>query len=164
MLIVVRLLFIVLTPLVFLAASVLWPQMIEKEALRWWAGVFGLAWIGVTWVLNKLVDVGKIEGLAARERERLKDATAQIRQRLWWITAVCVIGGVGMFVISLATSTLSSASVAVAAGAFVGIGLSYLVLVPFWYEELQRFIDSVREREERRKELERALRDLPGSA
>jgi len=164
MLVVARLFLIFLTPLVFLATSELLPLIVEKEALRWWAGVFGLAWIGVTWVLNKLADLAKIEGLAARERERLQDATAQIRRRLWWITAVCVIGGVGMFVLSVASSALGIASVALAAGAFVGIGLSYLVLVPFWYEELQRFIDSVRDREERRKELERALKDLPGSA
>ena len=151
---------IFITPLLFLGAFNLWPDVIDKEGIRYLATLFSIVWGGVLWIFAKLKDVATIEGLTARERERLQDAANTVRRRLWWMSGVCFGCAIFIFFLSAASSTMDPQLVALAAGLLTGVALSYLVLVPSWHEELQRFIDQVREREEQRKQLERALKDL----
>lgn len=160
MFLLIRITILVLVPLLFYCAAQTWSPLVEKESLRYLAVVFSVVWGGVLWIFNKLNDVAKVDGLVARERERLRDATQGIRHRLWWISGVCLGSAGSFFLLSAATETDRNV-VAIASGALIGIALSYLVVVPRWHEELQSFIEKVRDREEQRKELERAMKDMP---
>lgn len=142
----------------------LWPQLASKETVWSVAGIFAVIWGGVLWIFSKLADVSRVEGLAGRERERLDEATGQVSWRLWWIAFVVALASGVLTFLAVLHAAVSPVTLVVGTGILCGVGASYLVLVPFWYRELDRFIARVRAREERRKVLERAMHDLPDSA
>ena len=162
-LVLIRLFILVASPLLFYAAYELWPQLASKEVVWSIAGVFAVIWAGVLWIFSKLGEVSKVEGLAGRERERLDEATGQVSRRLWWIAVMVALAAAVLTFLAALHTAVSPVTLVIGAGILCGIGASYLFLVPFWYGELDRFISRVRAREERRKVLERAMKDLPGS-
>lgn len=139
-----RLLTLFVTPLLFWGAYYVVPNLLDREGIKWLAGIVTILWGLEFYLFQRLTVVSAVDGLSSREHERLVHRLASIRRRIWWI------GGVGLFCSLLiwvfAYMQLPAASPVYAAmvGVLFGISLSYLILIPGWVNESQHFIDEVK--------------------
>jgi len=157
-----RLATLFVVPLAIVVAALAWPKLLDQENLRILAGAIVAIGGLFAWLFKQLMDATRIEGLVARERERLREAALRIRVRMWRIAAVCGVAAILLFVVAAARDSFTDLQLAYIVGVLMGIACSYVALVPFWFEELNSFVEEVRERAERRKDLDRAVKDLSG--
>ncbi len=74
---------------------------------------------------------------------RLLDKLENLRQRVWWTGIVSIFCGAIIWILVSTELASQSSFNAAAVGFFVGVSASYLLLIPFWFNEVQRFIERV---------------------
>jgi hypothetical protein len=140
-----RLVILVLSPLAFGAAWYLLPELLEPSALKWLSGIFAFAWTVELLVLRMVDGLSTSVGsLTSREQERLVYRLGAIRKRVLWMGAVSICCTVLGWVLATLGLPAASSLYAAAFGFLVGVSLSYLVLMPFWYSEAQGFLEKIR--------------------
>lgn len=142
-----RLIVLIATPIFFWGAWYYAPSLLEADGLRWLSGVVTILWALEFYFFRKLGDVSAVQGISTREHERLVLRLASIRKRVWWIGGIGLICALTMWVMSALKLPLSSPIYAGLVGVLFGISLSYLILIPGWFNESQEFIDEARRRD-----------------
>jgi len=149
----IRLLVLVITPLVFCAAWYLAPTLLSADALRWLSGLVTLLWAMEFYFFRKLGEVSAVQGITSKEHERLIIKLSMLRKRIWWIGGIGLICSIIIWVLATLSLPATSPIYASMVGILVGISLSYLILLPGWFNESQEFIDEVRRQEALKKKL-----------
>lgn len=157
-----RLGILLLCPLLFGAAWYLLPALLASEAVRWLSAVFTAVWGLELLFFRRLSEVSAVSGLSTREHERLAMRLAAIRKRVWWIGAIGLACSALNWLLAMLELPASSPLYAAAVGMLFGISVSYLVLVPAWFNESQAFIDKVRLQAETEKRRQEVLKGLKG--
>lgn len=160
MLVFIRLLIIALTPALLWLGWAMSPELISASNMRYLGGVFVAVWGMAFHFLRKIADLSALPGLSGREQERLVWLLADIRRRIWWIAGVGLIAGGLVWFVSSVPDYSRTAMAPLSIGLLVGIGLSYLIILPGWFNELHAFTDSVRLREDKKKRAEAALKQI----
>lgn len=160
MLVFIRLLIIVTTPALLWLGWTMSPEIISASNMRYLGGVFLAVW-GMTFhFFRKCADLSALPGLSGREQERLVWRLADIRKRIWWIGGIGLIVGCLVWFVGSVPDYSRTAMAPLSIGLLVGIGLSYLVILPGWFNELHAFTDSVRLREDKKKRAEATLKQI----
>lgn len=156
----VRLLIIVFCPALLWLGWVASPELISPANMRYLAGVFVAVW-GLTFhFFRKSAELSGLQGLNGREQERVVWLLADIRKRIWWMGGIGLIAGCLVWLIGSSPAITSSPVAPIAIGLLVGIGLSYLAILPGWFNELYAFMDQVKLREDRKRRTESALKQI----
>ena len=148
-----RILVLVVTPLIFCAAWYLAPTLLSAEALRWLSGLVAVLWALEFYFFRKLGDVSAVQGITSKEHERLVIKLSLLRKRIWWVGGIGLICSVIIWVLATLSLPATSPIYASMVGVLVGISLSYLILLPGWFNESQEFIDEARRQEASKKKL-----------
>ena len=160
MLVFIRLLIIGVMPALLWLGWSMSPELISASNMRYLGGVFVVVWGMAFYFLRKIADLSGLTGLSGREQERLVWLLADIRRRIWWIGSIGLIAGCLVWFVGSVPDYSRTAMAPVSIGLLVGIGLSYLVILPGWFNELHAFTDSVRLREDKKRRAEAALKQI----
>lgn len=160
MLIFLRLLALLGTPLLFGAVWFAMPEVLAPDTLKWLMGIIVVLWALEFYFFQKLGDVSEVTGLSMRERERLNDRLSFVRGRVWWIGVIEIVCALLIWLMVAMGLPISSPWYAAAAGLLFGVSLSYLALIPGWLNETHRFIDAARAKEQERLLREQSLKAL----
>lgn len=153
----VRLLIIIFCTALLWMGWVALPELISLANMRYLAGVFVAVW-GLTFhFFRKSAELSSLQGLDGREQERVVWLLAHIRKRIWWMGGVGLFAGCLVWLIGSSPAISTSPIAPIAIGLLVGIGLSYLAILPGWFNELYAFMDQVKLREDRKRRTETAL-------
>lgn len=139
----IRLLVLLASTLAFWGAWYVFPKIFESVRLSSLVAVGVAVWTADLFFLRKLGELSSLSGLSNGERDRLLAKLDNLRMRVWWT------GFIGLFCTALIWIFVSTGLAAespfnaAALGFFVGVPLSFLVLIPFWFNEVQRFIERV---------------------
>ena len=140
------------------------PDILSSSNLRFLASIFAIVWVLDFHFVQKSSDLMNLPGLTSRELERLRDRLSTIRKRVVWVGVVAFICAVLVWFVGTVPHAKWPWFAPVAIGLLIGVGLSYLVVVPGWITEIHAFSDRVREREGRKKRTDDAiarLKDVP---
>ena len=155
-----RVAIILTTPALFWLGWSIAPELIGAANMRTLGalsvGVWGLAFH----FLRKSADLSSLPGLSGREQERVVWKLAEMRRRVWWIGGISIISGFLIWLIGSAPGLSESAAAPLSIGLLVGVGLSYLVVLPGWFNELLAFADTIRLREDKKRRTETALKQI----
>lgn len=134
------------------------PELLDSTAIRYLTGIVAILWSLELYFYRQLGELTKQEGLNARQRERLLLRTSEIRRRVYWIG--CIGLATSILLWTLASFSLPSSSPLYAAltGVLVGISISYIVLLPSWFEEISDFVDRIRHSEQTSKQRDAAVK------
>ncbi|OIQ84246.1 hypothetical protein GALL_339370 [mine drainage metagenome] len=149
----IRLIVLVITPLIFCAAWYIAPSLLGAEALRFLSGLVVILWGLEFYFFRKLGEVSAVQGITSREHERLVIKLSLLRKRIWWVGGIGLICSVIIWMLATLGLPATSPIYASMVGVLVGISLSYLILLPGWFNESQEFIDEVRRLEASKKKL-----------
>ncbi len=160
MLVLLRLLIIVVTPVLVWLGWTMSPDIISASNMRYLGGVFLVVWGLAFNFFRKCSDLSALPGLNGHEQERLVWKLADIRKRIWWIGAIGLIAGCLVWFFGSVPQHSRPELAPLSIGLLVGIGLSYLVILPGWFNELHAFTDAVRLREDKKRRTEQALKQI----
>lgn len=149
----IRLVVLVVTPLIFCAAWYLAPSLLSADALRWLSSLVAVLWALEFYFFRKLGEVSAVQGITSKEHERLVIKLSLLRKRIWWVGGIGLICSVIIWVLAALSLPATSPIYASMVGVLVGISLSYLILLPGWFNESQEFIDEARRQEASKKKL-----------
>ena len=135
------------------------PGLLDPEGVRWMSGLFVILWALELVFFNKITAL-QIDGLSSKEHERLVLRMAAIRRRVWWIGGIALTCAILLWVMSSIHLPQSSPFYAAMVGVLFGICLSYLLLIPFWMNESQSFIDTVKKNDSIAKKRAEAAKNL----
>ena len=152
-----RILLIFLAPLLLTGASVVFPPLLSSESLRWMSGIVSVLWALEMYFLRHLESVSGVDGLTAKERERLTLRLESVRRRIWSVGIMCLFCSVVLLVISSSGWSPQPMWAVLCVGCLVGVCVYYLSVIPVWYAEAQSFIDKARARVSQNKERERLI-------
>lgn len=156
----IRLLIIAVCPAILWIGWMASPELISPGNMRYLAGVFVAVW-GLTFhFFRKSAELSSLQGLSGREQERVVWLLADIRRRIWWMGGIGLIAGCLVWLIGSSSSVSSSPVAPIAIGLLVGIGLSYLAILPGWFNELYAFMDQIKLREDRKRRTEATLKQI----
>lgn len=148
-----RLFVLIITPLIFCAAWYLAPTILKAEALRFLSGLVAILWALEFYFFRKLGEVSSVQGITSKEHELLVIRLALLRRRIWWIGGIGLVCSVIIWILATLGLPATSPIYASMVGVLVGISLSYLILLPGWFNESQAFIDEARRQEALKKKL-----------
>lgn len=160
MLQVLRLTVILTMPVVLWAGWRVAPDLISIANMRYLGAVFTLVWAIALLFLTKTADLSGLSGLSGHEHEKLMLRLAHIRRRVWWIGGIALTCAVLVWFVGSFPEAEASPLAPLSVGFLVGVGLSYLLVLPGWFNELYAFMDTIRLRNERNKRTESALKQI----
>lgn len=144
----------------FWGAWYLFPALFHTSQLSYLGGISAVVWGMDLLFLRKLAEVSALAGLTNRERERLIEKLKNIRHRIWWIGGVCLLAALVIWMLVATELVGTSAVYAAFLGFLVGVVLSFLILIPSWFDELQGFIDRVNQERALKASQETELQEL----
>lgn len=162
MLIAIRIGILVVCPVIFYAAVLAFPSLAEAESLKILAPLGGVVWALNLYFLRKLGDLATLEGLTNRERERLVLKLSEIRRRGWKASIAAFFCAITIWWIVASGMVKEAQWYLGAIGFLVGVILSFVVIFPFWLDEIQSFIDRVNLEKARRASEEAEIQRLSG--
>jgi len=127
----------------FWGAWYLFPKVLESARLASLVAVGAMVWTADLFFLRKLGELSSLDGLGNSERDRLLTKLDDLRMRVWWTGVVGLLCTAVIWVLVNTGLAAVSPLYAAALGFVVGVALSFLVLIPFWFNEVQRFIERV---------------------
>ncbi len=136
-----RLGIIISCALIFWAAWYIAPGLLSPRALYYFLSIWVPTWGLALYFYRKLSDLSTLKELKARPNHRLNLVLPELRGRVWWLAGVGVISNLLLWVIASTNLAQHSAIYGLSAGLLVGIELSYLVLLPFWLNEIHQFVE-----------------------
>jgi len=140
----------------FWAAWYSFPDVLEPDSITWMAGVGTCLWGLEFYFYQRLSQVSPDMTFTSEQNARLCLRLASIRNRVWWTGAIVLVCSFLIWLLARTNLPISAPIYAALLGFLLGINLSYLVLIPFWFSELLRFSDERRRRtilREKRKNL-----------
>lgn len=148
-----RILALLGTPLVFWGAWYVMPGVLGSSGLRWMAGIVTVLWGFEFYFFQRLSVISSVDGLTSKEHEKLVLRLASLRKRVWWIGGIGMISSVLIWIMAAQELPTTSPIYAALVGFLFGISLSYMILIPGWFNESQHFIDEVRRRDSLAKKI-----------
>lgn len=158
-----RLVILTMSPILFGLAWYVLPELLEPGALKWLSGIFAFAWT-IEFVVLRMVDGlhTSVSSLSSREHERLGYRLVVIRGRIFWMAGIGLACTIVAWLLAVLNLPATSVLYAAAFGFLLGVCLSYLVLMPYWYKEVQHFLESIRLQADIETRRKAALKDLRG--
>lgn len=132
------------------SASLFWgawyvaPVLLSTTALYFFLGIWVPTWGLALLFYKKLSELSTLKELKARPNHRLNLVLPEIRGRVWWLAGVGSISSLVLWILASTGMAIQSPLYALAAGLLVGVELSYLVLLPFWFNEVHNFVERVK--------------------
>lgn len=136
------------------------PDFVSPGNMRYLAGLFIGVWGFAFQLMRKSADLITLPGLTGREQERLVLRLAAIRSRVWWIGGVAVVSGFLVWLIGSMPTLAESPIAPISIGLLIGIGVSYAVVIPRWFNEIYSFTEVLRLREDKKRRTEAALKQI----
>ncbi len=159
-------LFLLRLSIILTAPFLLWlgwstsPDLISSGNMRYLGGIFIGVWGFAFHFLRKSAELSGLPGLSGREQERLIWQLAEIRRRVWWIGGIAIVSGFLVWLIG-SMPTLAELPIApLSIGLLVGIGVSYVIVIPRWFNEIYAFADVIRLREDKKRRTESAIKQI----
>lgn len=127
----------------FWGAWYLFPKVLESVRLSSLVAVGAMVWGADLLFIRKLGELSSLDGLTNGERSRLVVKLGNLRMRVWWTGGVGLLCTVVIWLLVTTGLAAESSFYAGALGFVFGVAASFLVLVPFWFNETQGFIDRI---------------------
>ena len=119
-------------------------------------GIWGFAFH----LMRKSADLINLPGLNSREQERLVWLLAEIRRRVWWVGGVAAASVFAVWLVGTVQTHVNSPLAPLSIGLLIGVGISYAIVIPGWFNEIYSFTEAVRLREDRKRRTEVALKQI----
>ena len=155
-----RLAVLLLVPILFWGASYVAPNLVHADNLRLLATVVTVPWVLDFVFFQRLGSLTNLNALDSRNLERLNDRLAHIRKRVWWMAGICMVCSGLIWFLAAGQMLADPHHLALAIGFCVGICAQYLVVFPFWFNELQAFQDRLRTRDAKNAKKETVLKQM----
>ncbi len=136
------------------------PDFVSPGNMRYVAGLLIGVWGFAFHLMRKSADLISLPGLTGREQERLVLRLAAIRNRVWWIGGVAVVSACLLWLIGSMPMLAESPIAPISIGLLIGIGVSYAVVIPRWFNEIYSFTEVLRLREDKKRRAESALKQI----
>lgn len=120
------------------------PGMLSPTALYYFLGIWVPTWGLALLFYRKLSELSTLKELKSRPNHRLNLVLPEIRGRVWWLASVGSLSSLVLWILASTDIAKQSAIYGLAAGLLVGIELSYLILLPFWFNEVHRFVERIK--------------------
>jgi hypothetical protein len=150
-------LFLLRLAIILTAPALLWvgwsasPDLISSGNMRYLGGIFLGVWGFAFHFLRKSAELLSVPGLSGREQERLVSRLSEIRARVWWIGGVAIVSGFLVWLVGSMPSFAESPVAPLSIGLLIGIGASYIVVIPRWFNEIYAFAEVIRLREDKKR-------------
>lgn len=158
-----RVAIILTTPALFWLGWSIAPELISAGNMRYLGALFIGVWGLAFHFLRKSADLSSLPGLSGREQQRIVWKLAEMRRRVWWIGGISIVLGFLIWLVGAISDLSGSAGAPLSIGLLVGVGISYLVVLPGWFNELLAFADTLRLREDKKRRTETALKQIGDS-
>jgi len=161
--------FLIRLSIILAAPFLLWlgwtssPEMVSAASMRYLGGIFIGVWGIAFHFLRKSAELSSLPGLSGHEQERVVWKLADIRRRVWWIGGIAIVAGFLVWLIGSMPSLAESFIAPLSIGLLVGIGVSYIVVIPGWFNEIYAFADKIRLREDKKRRTETAIKEIGDS-
>ncbi|MCP3720541.1 MULTISPECIES: hypothetical protein [unclassified Paraburkholderia] len=159
-----RPLLLVLGAAAFAALAPFFPSLISGTVVKYMAGVFVLVGTMLSVFFAQLGNTTGVGVLSSREMERYTAKRIEIRGRFWLVIGLCLACSVVMWLLSEKHVSRIAAVNGAVVGFFVFVGVTYLLVVARWINDLSAFADRMRLIEQQRKEHEALLKRLADAA
>lgn len=140
------------------------PGLLSPQALYYFLGIWVPTWGLALHFYRKLSELSNLKELKARPNHRLNLVLPEIRGRVWWLASIGALSSLALWLLASADMTRESSGFALAAGLLVGFELSYLVILPFWFNEIHSFIEKVKLDDNMNQRRDGVLKDLGAPA
>jgi len=120
------------------------PSLLTPKALYSFLGIWVPTWGFAMFFLRKLSELSTLKELKVRPNYRLNLVLPEIRGRVWWLGFVGFLSSLALWFLASTNVISQSPMYGLAAGFLVGIELSYLIILPFWFGEVHRFIERIK--------------------
>ena len=140
------------------------PGLLSSQSLYYFLGIWVPTWALALHFYRKLSELSTLKEMKARPNHRLNLVLPEIRGRVWWLASVGAISSLILWTLASTDMAKESAYYGLAAGFLVGIELSYLVLLPFWFNEIHHFIERVKLDDNVAQRREGLLKELGASS
>jgi hypothetical protein len=158
--------FLLRLAIIIIAPALMWlgwsaaPDLLSAGNMRFFGGIHIGIWGFAFHLMRKSADLINLPGLNSREQERLVWLLAEIRRRVWWIGSVAAASVFAVWLVGTMPTLVTSPVAPVSIGLLIGIGVSYAIVIPGWFNEIYSFTEAVRLREDRKRRTEVALKQI----
>jgi hypothetical protein len=159
-----RALLIVLGAAAFAALAPYFPEMVSGKAVKYFSAIFGILATVLSVFFTQLNNTTGVGVLSAREMERYTVTRGDIRKRFWLVIALCLGCSVLMWILSETQISKRPSVNGAVVGFLLFVGITYLLVVARWINDLSAFADRMRLIEQQRKEHEAAIKRLTEAA
>lgn len=141
----IRIGIILCVPVLFWYASGTFPSLVKAENLRLLSGISTVIWALVLLFFQRIGSLTNFEALPSSQLQTLEFRFAYTRQRIWWMAGVSLVCSFLIWGIGSSSDIVPNTQVMAALiGTLFAICVSYLVIFPFWFNELQAFQDKLK--------------------
>lgn len=141
----------------------LFPSFFDTKTAWYLMAVFPLAWGTAFHVYEKTHDVADMSWVTEREHRKINCKLAEVRRRIWRTGAI-ILGLSGTMFFVLSVESAKDAASPICVGVLVGFGLSILVTLKNWLDELAEFQDKVQARTQKIRRKNAAIARLDSYA
>lgn len=158
--------FLLRLAIIIIAPALMWlgwtavPDLLSAGNMRFLGGIHIGIWGFAFHLMRKSADLINLPGLNSREQERLVWLLAEIRRRVWWIGCVAAASVFAVWVVGTVQTNVNSPLAPLSIGLLIGVGISYAIVIPGWFNEIYSFTEVVRLREDRKRRTEVALKQI----
>ena len=147
-------------PLLFWGGSYVVPSLLRVENLQLLSTIITILW-GMDFVFfQKLGALTNLNALNSRDLEILNLRLDHIRKRVWMMAIVCLSCSMLIWFITSIDTPYDDHVIALIVGILFGICISYLIVFPFWFNELQSFQDKLKITEAKKVKQDLILQQL----
>jgi hypothetical protein len=133
-----------IVPALFWAGSYVLPAIFKSENLRYLATVITFLWGLDLIFIQKMASLTNMDVLSSRALDNLDLRFANIRRRIWRMTAITFICSLMIWLIAGTTLIKNFHVESLVIGWLFSICISYVVVFPFWFDEFQAFQDKLK--------------------
>lgn len=157
---ILRLSILLLIPFIFWASSYTFPEMLDPNNIKYLSAIVTILWVMCLAFFVKLDGLSNLTSLNSKNLYILDILLKNTRKKIWWVLIAGLICGVLIWVISSAGLGYDNHIIALLVGILFGVSVSYLSVIPFWFNELQSFQDNLKIREAKKTKMEMTVKKL----
>ena len=131
-------------PILFWYGAAIFPILVTSENLRFLGSIVSICWVIDFAFLQKIGNLTNLEAIGSADLRELNFKLANIRHRVWWMAGICLTCSILIWFVTAVDSIYDVRVIAFFVGILFSIVLSYLVVLPFWFNELQAYQDSLK--------------------
>lgn len=159
----IRISILVLVPILFWYVSDAFPSLVKAENLRLLSGIITVIWATILWFFQRLGSLTNVDSLPSSQLQTLELRFEYTRHRVWWMAGVSLVSSFLIWAISSGELVTDVRLMALFVGVLFSFCVSYLVIFPFWFNELQAFQDKLKinaaEKSKRESEMKQFVED-----